>query len=456
MNREHLTLAAVLIIALLVPAGSALADVAPPQYAQGGSIDPHGTTTQVRMAAEQVLLTVEDESNLGPNTAGLAAGLMRARVEADFVMHNAGTAQEAFDVWFPLSAPNGFGDINRVADFAAEVNGEPARIVEQQAPGEWDEMVAWATWPVTFPAGEDVNIKVTYTTWPTGYRPYGTFEYILETGAGWAGPIGAGTVTFRLPYAVTADNAALDIAGAPDVSGQDVTWTFANLEPARENNLSLTVLAPPVWREIQAAREAVLAAPGHDAQLRLARALVAALSFKYGLNEIGNSAALAAQADQAYQQVITLAPDDAAGYIEYCEFLQSMSGPMGPVPANLVPTLERALELAPDDEFLLQLKAWVDQLPPEALTPAPAMPTATQVPAVTLPPPLATPTPPPNTRPPESTATPPPPPPTAAPATATPAPATPPDRICPSAAALALVPLGLVGLARFRRRAARD
>ncbi len=137
---------------------------------------------------------------------------MLGHVEATFVLRNHGAAAESFAVWSPLAAAPGaddWGD-DRVANFAAWVNGAPATISEQQCPGQRDRPASWATWPVTFPAGRDVTLRVTYDTQPVGYKPWGTFYYVLETGAGWWGTIGTGTVTVRLPYPVDANNTVLD------------------------------------------------------------------------------------------------------------------------------------------------------------------------------------------------------------------------------------------------------
>ena len=82
------------------------------------------------------------------------------------------------------------------------------------------------------------------------------------------------------------------------------------------------------------------------ARLRLARALNAALSFRYGLNPNGGSLTLDNETEAAYLRALELAPEDVEIYVEYLLWLQLFPEPGAPVlQDNLLPTLERALEL---------------------------------------------------------------------------------------------------------------
>ncbi len=473
-----ITLTVVLLLMLGGPK-PAWADAAPPERPPGSSVGPGEAVTQVQMVSEEVLLVIEGRDTPEEELGELAADLMTGHVEAVFVMRNQGEAEESFDVWFPLGVPDGYGEVTKVKDFQAWADGEPAQVSEAGREGKWDFIVPWATWPATFPPGQDVVLRVTYDVLANGYRPYGTFPYMLETGAGWWGPIGEGTITFRLPYEVNETNTVLgpDVYDGPQVdwlspdprnyvvSGTDVVWRFSDLEPTAEHNVQLTVLAPSVWGEIIAAREEAEANPDQvELQLRLARALNAALWFRYGLSPIGNSIALAEEAEAAYLRALELASEDIEIYVEYLRWLQLFPEPGLPVlPENMLPTLERALALAPDDERLLDMQEWTAQLAPRS--PRPTPPAVTLVSPTATPPPSATPTPtltstpaatptkratPSATKTPLPTETAPPPP------SATALPTQEPESaggggICPGAVAMALVPLGIL-MSKSRRK----
>jgi hypothetical protein len=331
-NLKNLICMAVIIVLLAggLVTQPARADVGIPPWAfPGSSLDPGEVSTQVQMVSEQVLLVVEagQSGDIFPGySEGLSAKEMVAHVEASFVMRNQGDTAEAFDVWFPIWLPEYpyYGDTAGVEKFAAWVDDAPIvvsyydeTVTEMEAPRPW------ATWPMNFPPGQDVHIHVTYDTYPSGNHPYGTFYYILETGADWWGPIGQGTVTIRLPFKVNEINTALnpdsrDIFSSDSpkpagytVSGNEVTWQFTDLEPTAEDNIHLTVMYPPVWEEIDAAQQSAAANPDAvSTQLRLANAYFNGLElFKsFYLNQ-GNSQALAANAIQAYQRAVELAPD---------------------------------------------------------------------------------------------------------------------------------------------------
>ena len=368
------------LLAMLSPVRPVAADVAPPWYAQGATIGPGETPTYVQMVSEEVLLVIEGRTLADPDRQGLAANLMVGHVSATFVMRNQGEVEESFDVWFPLSTPDGFGRISQVESFSASVDGVAAAVTEQMGPGRWDEIVPWATWPVTFPPGQDVVLSVGYDVLPVGYAPYGTFHYVLDTGAGWWGSIGQGTVTARLPYPVDEYNAVLNADSTSDtapnpagftVSGSEVVWQFSDLEPTAESNIRLTILAPSRWEAVVAGQNAVALNPDSaEAWLQLARAAWDVLQFRYGLLLIGRSAEIASWVDEAYQQAIRLAPEDVGIHVEYLRYMQESCSVEGPPPEQFGPVLEQALALAPDDEDVAELARWAELVGLPVTTPA--------------------------------------------------------------------------------------
>jgi len=426
-------IAYVLLIGLLgLSPSPALADAAPPWTAQGGAVTPGEEPTHVTMISETVTLIVEPLVPADPDTAR-ADERMVAHVEATFLMHNQGTETEALDVWFPTTSRDDYGwDFSYpdpIETFRAWVNGEPAEVAE--APGQDSHATTWATWPVTFPPGEDVRLRVTYDTHPIGWGPWGSLPYVLETGAGWRGPIGEGTITFRLPYEVTPMNVQLaeirEAYTGPDrpfeiiVDGTDVSWHFTDLEPERSehpwsmtgretDNPTLTLLAPAVWAEIEAAQAHAEAHPDSvEAHLRLAEALERGTYRKAAIFYNEANTLLIERTDVAYRRALELAPDDLDTLVAYLEWLgiqreQPWGGTM--LGEGLDDALSRALALDPDHPRVLEIEEWVEHWrqevaphmpqPPTPTVPASPTPTASPEPTATpqpSPSPTQTPTP---------------------------------------------------------------
>ncbi|HET89965.1 MAG TPA: hypothetical protein ENN99_04380 [Chloroflexi bacterium] len=368
-----------LLIALLYST-SALADVGTWWTAQSASVAPEGETTWVQMVAEEVLLVIEPLRTPPSQEWVRMDHLVRVRVEATFLMRNQGTETEAFDVWFPLTAgaiPDDPYVPSQVENFRAWVDDEPADVEEQ--PGRdlmgRQEQAPWATWPVTFPPGQDVTLRVAYETVPGEWGGWAIVYYVLETGAGWHGPIGAGTVTIRLPYDVTPQNvqlaeirAAHTGPGRPfqvTVDGTDLVWRFTNLEPrpgplwedspsADHDNLIVPIMEPSRWFAIEAARADAEANPASvAAQLRLAWALEAgAQRIKSFLHNETNTL-LIEETDAAYRRALDLEPEHVDAHAAYLYWLAIFD-----LGEDFYTVLSRALELAPDDVRVMRLEQY--------------------------------------------------------------------------------------------------
>ncbi len=242
------------------------ADIAPPQMPGGSSLSPgEDTGTQVEMAAEQVTITVGDVVDFKVEEMALTG--IEAQVEAVFQMHNTGAEDEDMQVRFPLVDPYGVGDgffhFPTVSDFTVSVDGEQVDWIDVETPNPTypdDPPVQWAAFDVSFPAGETVEIAVNYGTHSTGYLPEAGFNYILQTGAGWKGPIGAGDIILRLPYIASQDNfltAQFPPDPEPEMEENEVRWHFENLEPQRQDDWSAKILSPDFMNEIYDLRELV-------------------------------------------------------------------------------------------------------------------------------------------------------------------------------------------------------
>jgi hypothetical protein len=257
-----LTLIAVFLVTLF-SVKSARADVAPPEAPPGSNLVPGAETTQVRMVAETVLLIVAKDP---ADSKGAIA-----RTEATFTMRNLGNVEEKMQVRFPLTFFNGysdgFGNFPEIANIAVKVNGkavptrrelQPFFAAQGQSYQERAD-IPWAVFDVAFPPSRDVTIEVAYTVNGYGYYPYEVFKYVLETGAGWNGTIGVADVIVRFPYEVNEKNVWMkeaDYAGYGDptsggvLSGKEIRWHFADLEPTQENNIEVLLVAPSLWESV--------------------------------------------------------------------------------------------------------------------------------------------------------------------------------------------------------------
>jgi len=293
------------------------ADASPPLYPPGSAVLPPGET-MVQMVAETVEITIVTPGDSGAEEASPA----RAHFEANFTMRNQGAATERMDVRFPLTDADSW---ETIWDFAAFVAGERVRVrksVEPFALGD-PRIARWAVFPVAFEPGVEVLITVTYSTGVSGWGwsgPYdvgdtvedaffgamnpdtATVYYTLETGAGWYGPIGQGTIALRLPYEASPANVfdlEADLAegryangwgggsgkqlSGPSFAGSEARWEFSQLEPTTEDNLSLQFLWPDEWQRILTLQAAAERRPDDPAiALELAGAYLAAGADVYG------------------------------------------------------------------------------------------------------------------------------------------------------------------------------
>jgi hypothetical protein len=382
--------------------GGARADVGlPPVSPSGSSLSPEDALqTNVRMVSEVVDLTVEPyERPLPPDQIEDNPGYwMRVLVDAQFVMRNLGEAPEAFEVWFPLAANTHYPDYLlyqttqrpeiAIQDFRVRVDGQPVPAQQVNGPvlnqpdGEspWglpEDGSPWATFPVEFPPGEDVLIRVRYTLYPGGRCPFGDIEYILQTGAGWRDTIGEATITAHLPHEVTPESVSLssqDIFGEtlePQpagyvVEGDTITWHFTDLEPTAEDNIYLNVLEPQRYERLLEARRKVEqvgdAAPLKvaAAYLELARAAREAVLIIKNVTRNGGGKALGEAASGAYRRSLELDPEQASVYSEYARWLLSTGGWQqlefeGTCPPEACELVQRGLEKFPQYAALQEL-----------------------------------------------------------------------------------------------------
>jgi hypothetical protein len=375
------TVAAMLLAAvgMVMPRSTAQADIGWPPLSPGGSSleAPEGVNTNVRMVSEEVNLTVEPfERTVPKNKEDSPAFHMRALVEAVFQMRNLESADESFDVWFPLAASLRYRGMlpywpdNIVTDFKVWVDGEPTATKQVQAPdaGDPTQQSTWARFPMTFPAGQDVVVRVNYTLYPSGRRPFGGFEYILQTGAGWKDTIGKAVINVYLPDTVTAENVSLSgksveglpIAPQPEgytIENNVIHWELTDLEPKEKDNIYVDVLEPERYRELVRARARLASEPASaDAQVAYARAAIGAVMLVKSVGQHGGGTALGEQINAAYRKALELDPR-ADIYLEYIRWLRRSSGSslftIGVCPEELCAVVAQALQAYPGNVELI-------------------------------------------------------------------------------------------------------
>jgi hypothetical protein len=371
-------------ILFFFPGQPARADIAPPSAPPGSNISP-GDSTQVQMLAETVQIIVQPVTY--QSRPRLAAEFAQANVKASFTMRNQGESDEQMQVRFPLMDPSGtgdgFGHYPEIQSIQVRVNEKPVGTsrITTPTPNTWDQNappIAWAAFNVDFPVGRKISINVQYNLQPTGYFPVADFVYVLETGAGWFGPIGSADFVLSLPYEVNSQNLVYgDYNTTPggQVSGQQITWHYENLEPTREDNLRVDVVAPKVWMDVLQARQAVQTNSGDaNAWQTLAQAAAYAAMDKSGkgwLRTDPGGQALALESQRAYEQVLALRPKNPslwAGYenlmlrilmqIDYPTYDKQPTA-SDPDLQKLVKAVNQVLALDPQNEEVKSDAQWV-------------------------------------------------------------------------------------------------
>ena len=305
----------------------ARADVAPPESPPGSGISPGEEVTEVRMLSERVTLTIQ------PNRE---REMPRAKTEASFLMRNLGLVEEKMDVRFPLLYGESlyYSDMfPEIQDIQVQVDGKTVSTTRTTSRDAYDRGdIPWASFPVAFPPGQDVNITVTYTTIGFGYEPFIVFQYILETGAGWKDSIGSGEIVLILPYQANSQNVVVDDTSGNgnmtknlEFSGNQARWRFENLEPDWEDNFAVTIIQPSAWQKVLREREITVKNPNDgEAWGRLGKALKEIIRYPKGyLRADEGVAQMYLEAVSAYDRSVTLLPKDALWHYGFADLLWS-------------------------------------------------------------------------------------------------------------------------------------
>ena len=317
---KHILLAIILFALLALPA-PAYADIAPPAQPPGVNPEPGDEATQVRMLSETVQLDVQ----AGPTSDSLG----RARVTADFTMQNLGDQPESMAVRFPISASDGWLNFPEIKDLQIFVDGKaiPSRRIEGEDPRYGDDPVPWAEFDVTFPPGEEVDIRVTYRLEGSGEYPFVSFRYLLSTGAGWKDTIGSADLIVRLPYEANPQNTILDehigwskTSPGAVLQGDEIRWHHADFEPTLEQDLDVALVMPSAWQKVLAEQANIARNPDDgEAWGRLGRLYKEITFLRRGVRQDSGGQELYALSEEAYEKCLALLPEDALWHVGFAE-----------------------------------------------------------------------------------------------------------------------------------------
>jgi hypothetical protein len=325
-------LIAVVILLLLAFPSPVKADVAPPEQPSGTNPEPGSEATQVRMAAETVLIDVLADTPTG--------SLGQARVHTDFIMRNLGVQTETMAVRFPISSNDGFSHYPEIKNITVKVEGSSVatRQITGKDPRYGVDDVPWVEFPATFQPGKDVDIQVDYTLEASGMFPFIWFTYIFSSGAGWKDSIGSADLTVRLPYPVTDQNVTYETDPAYTypgdakkgfVSDNEIHWSYQNFEPTANDNFRIELVAPSAWQKVLKSQAYTAQYPNDGEGWGILGKAYKQLVFspKRGLGIHGKdyldtpTGELYRLSKQAYDKAVTLKPDDPLWHAGYADLL---------------------------------------------------------------------------------------------------------------------------------------
>lgn len=242
---------AVLLLLMLAIPQPVRADTVPAAPV-GPHLQPMASTT-VRLADERIEIHLRRAEN-GPSRYSWDA-VAEYRIWFRFVP----AVDEELELGFPLFVVDEEKGIMGapIQDLTVEVDGQ--QVATEVRSGVWGKEAkgpnsSWATFPVTFRAGQPLEMVIGYTmpAQPFGKSQAASFwiAYVLETGALWAGPIGRIEAVISVDKPIRAAdidrNAHPERKTTPGWTLQNgaLYWVWEDVEP--DFNLSL-VMGNPYW-----------------------------------------------------------------------------------------------------------------------------------------------------------------------------------------------------------------
>jgi hypothetical protein len=248
-----LVFAAVLIAVAAFPQENTHADVGEVPM-PGAMITLGDTTDQISMKSEGVVfevMTPETESgDMCPFTFTTDDDCWYASVNAVFIMENTSGTDVTLDVFYPFPSMLdvwGGGDTSmedHSKNFSVQVRDSYLDYSVTSYPMMYEGSetnIPSLEFPVTFPAGAETEIWITYQT-RLVYEPksqYGSFIYLMQTGSNWAGSIGEGWLRFKFRDEIFPEM-FIDLSDDFVIDGNELTWDFSDLEPGVADNKKVT------------------------------------------------------------------------------------------------------------------------------------------------------------------------------------------------------------------------
>ncbi len=339
-------------------------DVAPiPLLAEDGYNPGPIEPTTIQMVTETVTLDVATAVTFdSSNQLGYELEYPGARVSADFLMRNPDAIAHTLRVGFPLLTPPAFGTDTFDDTLAFQLQNLRAFVDDVELPTEEVSVGGqpWRAWTMTFQPG-DARVRVTYTQMigaSTFHSRVAVLGYVLQTGAGWAGPIERAEIRANFPYPVETLFLADGQTGYT-IEGNSLIWRYEQLEPTPEDDVRLIMIAPDIWAEILHGRQALQQEPTEAAYGALANAYDWTLYSPAGRpTAIGREPTfanreLAQVTEVMYQKALAISAADTWLFGDYAMFLAAAGGGLLPSSrlAEAADLFDRHLRLHPDDEF---------------------------------------------------------------------------------------------------------
>jgi len=188
-------------------------------------------------------------------------------------------------------------------------------------------IIHWATFDINFPAGKSVLVDMSFELQSTGWLPQAEFDYLLETGAGWYGPIGKGEINLILPYAAASgENINLkESSPGGKINNSIITWVFSDLEPTAKDNWHALIIDPVTWQSILEIRIDLEKNPEEINLLQELAVKYEDIIFDKGLWNIkSGTESLAVRYRDVVEKLSRLKPGDANLKGEYAGILYAM------------------------------------------------------------------------------------------------------------------------------------
>ncbi|MCZ7571145.1 MAG: hypothetical protein M5U01_21575 [Ardenticatenaceae bacterium] len=259
-------------IALLLPLLALLAAV--PAWAQGPEPAPVSGTAPAPLNNAGTVLMVSQTVDAALREG--ADGALYADVRARTKLHNTSKSANArpFFGWPFWSGDDLRFDPSALPGFAVTRDEQPITLTQQIFPATFGGQTRNDTpWLVTEQSiGRDEQVAFD-SSWRQALAPPGsplvTFRYGLLPAGNWAAPIGSARITIQLPGLTSQEQIVSATPISPTFSGTAVEWLLVEEEPG--SNMSVTLIAPELWRDLESARATVAAEPATvEARLHLA------------------------------------------------------------------------------------------------------------------------------------------------------------------------------------------